>query len=204
MIALGVTPSCFVPPPCLPLRCGRFQLLCAPAAQAGTPRDRMRLHLACADHLLTLLPFAPALETGSDMALSWGIARSDGIEAALLRLAGARQLSLDLRAAPDRPGQAAAGGADWLKRRAAAMRQRTAALEALRRGVEDACAGIALRDRRAHPRQDGLRLHLLFDRAAVPAALEALRQGLRPLPGCTLTVTGPWPPYDFAGLGEIA
>lgn len=205
MIALGLTVSRFVPPPCQALRCGGFQLVCAPLAEAGSPRDRMRLHLDCARRLPTLLPFAPAERTGAKQAALWCEAQRDRIEAALARLEGGRQLSLAAGPVAEAPAQPqAAGGADWLRRRAALLRERAQALERLRAGIGAACEGLAPRDRREDSRGDGLRLHLLVGREEAAAALERLRQGLAPVAGWSLTVSGPWPPYDFTDLGEVA
>ncbi|HST49350.1 GvpL/GvpF family gas vesicle protein [Jatrophihabitans sp.] len=134
--------------------------------------------------------------------------RHAALLAELHRLAGATEWSLKVRIeqSTDQPAEApsaAGSGTAWLLARQAALQARSQRTDRLTECVEQVRAELApqVRDIAVSRPLDGatdtVRIWLLADDAErLAAALEPVRARWSPA-GCTLELTGPWPPYHF-------
>ncbi|MBF9029982.1 hypothetical protein HKCCE3408_06220 [Rhodobacterales bacterium HKCCE3408] len=186
MIALGITRAgAEAPGPCRTADAGPFALLLAHATDAASPRDRLALQIRAARILPALLPFAPRRAVDPGDARNWAQLQESAVLAALNRLAGTCQMTLDLR--HDLPAPAQPGA--WLRHRAVPDRAR-AALARL----------PALRDVRLG---SGGRIDLLVpsapERDLAGGIADCLATALPP--GWSGRLTGPWAPSAFVGLG---
>lgn len=200
MIALGLTLVGDAPHPCVATPCDGLALICAPESETGDARARMRLQVACLRHFATFLPFAPANVITQEAALRWSHGRQDRMADTLSRLRETCQLSLVARPLAVPAGQPRSG-AEWLRARAETVRARAEGLTRLRTTLERISAEAPPLERSETTQGAQLRLHLLLSTHRLDDALSAHRRGLAPLTqGATawdITVTGPWPPYDF-------
>lgn len=202
MVALGISRSCAALQPLCALASGGLAVICAGDHLADSPRARIDLQLRGSREMPVFLPFAPALQLGSDPALDWCAAHCAEIETALDRVQDGRQITVTCaRATPD--ASKAANGADWLRQRAGIAKAQTVDADALRAGIQTQCGDVPLRALAGDHAPGMLRFHLLVGAEDTELALDRLRAGL---PGAcgALTVTGPWPAYHFADLGGTA
>jgi hypothetical protein len=174
---------------------------------AATPRDRLRLQVACARTLHAFLPLRPSDLVTLEEAAARARIEGAGLAARLADLAGRVQVTLSAEWTPSAPEERTAprddGGRRWLAARAAAHaaladRQANTA-STLRAALSARMRGPVAE--RPHPR--GLQLDGLVDASGVEDGLAALARDLVRLRlghRAKLTVTGPWPVLSFADL----
>lgn len=204
MIALGwASRDAAAPPPFTAVDLPHCAVIAVDAEAAATPRDRLRLQVACARAFPAFLPLRPSDLVTRDEAAARARAEGAGLGARLAHLAGRVQVTISAEWTPLAPAQRTGPGGDgrrWLAARAAAH----AALSARRADIASALrAALSARMRgpveeRPHPW--GLRIDGLVAASGVEDGLAALAGDLIHLrlgQPARLTVTGPWPVLSF-------
>ena len=137
-----------------------------------------------------LLPFRHGSSVPSHEALAVLLASRRGEwTRALCRTAGQAEFMVHLELPAPPPGPPPQDGASWLRARAGQLHERSARQHALEQRLAPACAEL----RALPPRGGTLRIAALAFRSAGPR-LERLAA-----PEGPCVVTGPWPPFSFAG-----
>ena len=176
-------------------RMGPLTLVGAARADAPDARARLNLLLRCFQAEIELLPLAPAQEVSFHRALEMPVAP---LCAALDRLEGRAQLSLLVESGQSAARSQGQGGRGWLRARQA-LHARDADL---RTGIETLSAQIGLAATPVWRRADGSGCDVLVGRGAVALIrdrISELAEAHLP-PSARMTLTGPWPPFSFAGL----
>jgi hypothetical protein len=178
-------------------RIGDLSMVTAPVRSGRTPRDRLRLQVACATELPSFLPFAPAGPSDAGDVESWLATRSDMVAQWLERVRGRVQLAVLVhpgrRQRPERP-------ADWLRQRAEVVRLRKTATNVL----AERALGLGAVD--AACRAEAGRLDLLCDLDRLGGLVAGLRVASSPSlgPPVRAHVTGPWPVFGFGPAGRCS
>ncbi len=203
-IALGWTlAGTCLPAPLRLMGCGNTQLITAPEAQAGTPRQRLMLQQACFDAGIGMIPVSADQPVCAEQA---GIPPPD-LLTQLARLQGCWQLSLTLSWKTPLQVQPQASGQSWLK-----MRQRRL-IEAAAISMTAQETFFTLVSRLPHPKSqlrraaDRFSLDLLVARTDLSRIHDTLtdlgqRLAIDALPGAHLLATGLWPPFSFVRAGQ--
>lgn len=174
-------------------RIGDLSAVMAPEGGGRTPRDRLRLQVACAGQLPSFLPFAPVRECDARLVERWLAPRSEVVGRWLERFRGRVQVAVLVDVCrpppPERPR-------DWLRQRAETARHRRDAVNALAR--QAAMLGAI----GAVVAADAGRLDLLCDRAGLEGLVAGLKEAGWVSSGAQARahVTGPWPVFAFASL----
>ncbi len=177
-------------------RVGDLAMVLLPGDRRRLPRQRMRRQMDCAAAFPSFLPFAPAASVERHEVERWLAPRMKEVVLCLERIRNRVQVTIHVDAAAARPSPRPA---DWLRQRAAALRDRREALNVLR----ERATGLGAIDAAATAEAD--RLHLLCDRSG----LEVLVAGLCEAAGTPARlhvraqVSGPWPVFAF-GPGRCA
>lgn len=178
---------------------------------AATPQraEFLKLAQSCHDRLPTYLPLRGRLPGAADMqrylALNGTLARER-----IHQTAGCFEAILTLKTPelddlPNSPGQS---GRDWLRTRASAWacqeERRDQTLEAARFLVRD--LAHLLIDHRISTYSFGVDVAVLVRKtriADLPVAAKVAFEAATPPSGTTCGLTGPWPPFSFAGLPPL-
>lgn len=177
-------------------RIGDLAMVLLPGDRRRLPRQRMRRQMDCAAAFQSFLPFSPAAPIERHEVERWLAPRREEVAFCLERIRNRVQVTIHVDAAAAQPSRRPA---DWLRQRAAAMRDRREILNVLR----ERAAGLGAIDAAATAEAD--RLHLLCDRSG----LEVLVAGLCDPAGAPARlsaraqVSGPWPVFAF-GPGRSA
>ncbi|ARE42211.1 hypothetical protein RGUI_4070 [Rhodovulum sp. P5] len=209
MMALGLSRDAVPVPPYAALKSGALSVICIEDDLASTPRDRMALQLGGSRALSCFLPFAPTALPDAERALSWCEARQEEIVALLTQLDDGRQITLTCGINDAPVTTETDSGAGWLRQKAQRKQARQQQAQELRQWVEAMCADLPVRDIADEHGAGVLRLHLLIGAADAPDVLAQLHarlaeDGKGRATGLQLTLTGPWPAYNFTNLGAAA